>query len=783
MSGVEKKENIIIVNATEHNLKNISVKIPLEAFTCVTGVSGCGKSSLVYDTIYAESQREFLEGISGNLYGQKLMDKPAVGDIENLRPALNVAQSYYNYNPRSTVGTLTDISHYLRTLFALAISNKEGEYYSENFFSSNNPESCCPKCKGLGEEYYVSEKLVVPDPNKSLKKGAIIPYKGKSTSVEVRLLEAICDEYGIDQNTPFNKLSKNERDILLYREKEEIFHLRFKTPKGRLKDKDIRSKGIVAELNEQLNYIDIPSTFAAISKYLAKRECSCCQGTRLKPEVLDKRICGRNIADVESLTMPEFCDWIDSVVNEYHGKNITYQISQLAGQMKKRAGKMQELHIGYISLDRTIPSLSGGEVQRIRIANQLNCSLRGLLYILDEPCRGLHIRDISGIAQATEELVKNQNTVIAIEHNKQYISHADKIIELGPAGGPKGGYIISEGKTKENLSYSIHFKPEIKYDNFLRFKEINYHNIHGINASFPIGALTCVTGISGSGKSSFMDVVEDCFNPRGEELVEDVEGLDKISKVVKVNQQPIGKTPRSTVISYLEIYDTIRNIYANEPKAVELGLTASDFSMNVAGGRCECCQGTGYQKIVLTYLPDSFVKCPECNGKRFNDTVLSVKHKGLSITDVLDSSVEDIITIFDDTPSVYEILSCMIKIGLGYVKLGQMSMNLSGGEAQRIKLAKALGSKTSGRNLYLLDEPTSGLSDVDISKLSNILAELCNGGETLLIIEHNIEFVANNADYVLDFGNYAGEKGGKIVSCGTAKEVFNDKNSSWYRII
>ena len=280
-----------------------------------------------------------------------------------------------------------------------------------------------------------------------------------------------------------------------------------------------------------------------------------------------------------------------------------------------------------------------------------------------------------------------------------------------------------------------------------------------------------------------MDVVEDCFNPRGEELVEDVEGLDKISKVVKVNQQPIGKTPRSTVISYLEIYDTIRNIYANEPKAVELGLTASDFSMNVAGGRCECCQGTGYQKIVLTYLPDSFVKCPECNGKRFNDTVLSVKHKGLSITDVLDSSVEDIITIFDDTPSVYEILSCMIKIGLGYVKLGQMSMNLSGGEAQRIKLAKALGSKTSGSNLYLLDEPTSGLSDVDISKLSNILAELCNGGETLLIIEHNIEFVANNADYVLDFGNYAGEKGGKIVSCGTAKEVFNDKNSSWYRII
>ncbi len=776
------KEYITIVDASEHNLKNVNVNIPLEAFTCVTGVSGGGKSSLVYDTIYAESQRDFLEGISGNLYGQKLMDKPAVGDIKNLRPALSVAQNYYNYNPRSTVGTLTDISHYLRALFALIISNKENFYYTESFFSFNDPKSCCSKCKGFGKEYYVSERLVIPDSSKSLRQGAILPYKGKNTSVEFRLLEAICKEYGIDLDIPFSELSKKDKDTLLYCEDERLYHLRFKSPKGRFKDKDIRSKGVIIELREQLEHIDVTSTFTKISKYLVRRRCSCCSGTKLKPEVLGKRICGSNIAEVEVMNMEKFCRWIDSVMKAYRHKNISLQIDQLADQMKMRAKKLQELHIGYISLDRSIPSLSGGEVQRIRIANQLNCPLRGLIYILDEPCRGLHMRDIAGIIEATEELVKNKNTVIAIEHNKQYISHADKIIELGPVGGPKGGYIITEDTPKESFSFNIKFGIPENGGIFLKLKGINYHNIHGLDASFPIRAVTCVTGVSGSGKSTFMDVVEGCFNHGAEELCERAEGLENISKIIKVTQQPIGKTPRSTVVSYLGIYDTIRDIYAQEPKAHELGLTSSEFSMNVAGGRCECCQGTGYQKIVLTYLPDSYVKCPECNGKRFNDTVLSVKHRGFSITDVLDSSVEDVISIFKEAPGVYEKLSCMIKIGLGYVKLGQMSMNLSGGEAQRIKLAKALGSKTIGRNLYLLDEPTSGLGEIDTQKLSDIINELRKCGGTLLIIEHNIEFVALNADYVLDFGTQPGEAGGKIVACGTPKEVFEDKRSSWYHI-
>lgn len=783
MSGVVKKENISIINASEHNLKNISIQIPLEAFTCVTGVSGCGKSSLVYDTIYAESQRNFLEGMSGNLYGQRLMDKPSVEKISNLRPALNVAQNYYNCNPRSTVGTLTDISHYLRALFALIIDYEEKVDLTENYFSANNPESCCPNCKGLGEEYVVSERLVVPDRSKSLRKGAIVPYKGKENSEEFRLLEAICNKYGINIDEPFENLSRTEQDILLYREREDTFLLKYRTPKGRYKQKNVANRGIVVELNEELKHVDTASVFASISKYLVKEKCSCCGGTKLKNEVLDKRICECNIADAEAMNMENFCIWLEKVRSCYNDSNIRSQVSQLTTQMVNRAEKMRDLHVGYISLNRSIPSLSGGEIQRIRIANQLNCSLRGLIYILDEPCRGLHIRDVDGVINATEELVNNENTVIAIEHNKQYISHADKIIELGPEGGPKGGYLVSENKPSGNLKYNINFRAPHLTQKFLILKDINYHNIHHGNASIPIGAITCVTGVSGSGKSSFIEAVNQCFNSNAVELVKSIKGRTAISRVIKVNQQPIGKTPRSTVISYLDIYNTIREIFSNLPEAIDMGLSSSDFSMNVSGGRCECCQGTGLKKIELKYLPESYIKCPECNGKRFSEKVLSVKYKGLSITDILDSSVEAVISKFEDAPSIYEKLKCMIDIGLGYIKLGQMSMNLSGGEAQRIKLAKALGMKRSGHNLYLLDEPTSGLSEADIQKFSSIIDKLRSNGETLLVIEHNIEFVANNADYVLDFGNYAGEMGGKIVAAGTPKEVFNDANSSWYGVL
>lgn len=779
MSGVERRESITINNASANNLKNVTVSIPLEAFTCVTGVSGCGKSSLIYDTLYAESQRDFLECLSGNMYGQKLMDKPEVDSIENLRPALNVAQTYYNYNPRSTVGTLTDMSHYLRSLFALVVNYERKLDLGENYFSFNNPDSCCGKCNGMGEEYVISEELLVPDREKTLDRGAILYYKGKDTSQEYRLLAAVCEKYGIDINARFCDLGESEIYNLLYREKEEIFSLKFKTPKGRYKQKELLSKGAAAELKDKLKDIDTPSTFASISKYLAKEKCSECNGSRLKKEVLEKKVCGTGIADVENLKITELGGWLHRVEAQYASSDIGRPACQLAAQILKRAQKIVDLKVGYISLDRPVPTLSGGEIQRIRIANQLNCSLKGLIYILDEPCKGLHIRDISSIVNATKALVENGNTVVAIEHNKQYISNADKIIELGPVGGPGGGYIISEDKPGSDYSYDISFPKERNFKKYIKLTDIEFRNIRKQTAAFPIGGITCVTGVSGSGKSTLVHVIAQCFEKKKNVLCQKAEGLSYVSRVLQVNQQPIGKTPRSTVISYLEIYDAVRELFAGTQQAREKKLTASDFSMNVKGGRCECCQGTGRKKIELTYLPDSFIVCPECRGRRFNEDVLSVQYKGCSMNDILDSPITEIMPLFEDNAAIYDKLECMKKIGLGYIKLGQMSMNLSGGEAQRIKLAKALGAKKTGKNLYILDEPVSGLNEKDICKLAEIINELRDNGETVLVIEHNIEFISQNADYVIDFGNNAGDAGGRITAQGPPKAVFADRESSW----
>lgn len=779
MNGVEKRESIIINNAAVNNLKNINVAIPINSFTCITGVSGCGKSSLVYDTIYAESQRDFLESMSGNMYGQKLMNKPNVENIENLRPALSVSQNYYNHNPRSTVGTLTDVSHFLRTLYALVINFEQGTNYGENFFSANNPSSCCRHCNGLGEEDSISEDLLIPNRTKRLKDGAIIYYKGKDNSIEHKLLIAICDYYHIDINKSINELSKNDLFNLLYRENDLTFHLTFKTPKGRYRQKDVTEKGAIIELRKKLEDVNTPSIFANISKYLVKKECSVCRGTRLKNDVLEKNICNNNIADVEKLKLNHLLEWLKEVDKKYQKCLISNQIEQLIGQISKRIAKMIELKLEYISVNRSVITLSGGEIQRIRIANQLNCSLKGVIYILDEPCRGLHYRDIESIISATKELVDKENTVIAIEHNKQYISQADKIIELGPEGGANGGYILNDDKLLSDFEYRIKYKNEKELEKFFKLRNICYRNINNQNVDIPIGAITCITGVSGSGKSTLVSVISECFKYKRNIYCDLFYGCSKIKKVYNVNQQPIGKTPRSTVVSYLEIYDLIRELFVKCSKSKKIGLSASDFSMNVKGGRCECCKGTGLKKIELNYLPDSYVICPECDGKRFSQQVLSVEYKGKNISDVLDIPIIEIIDLFQDHEIIYEKLKCMINIGLGYVKLGQMSMNLSGGEAQRIKLAKVLGIKSRGKNMYILDEPTSGLHPNDIHKLGNILTDLERQGETILIIEHNIEFIASVADYMIDFGVKAGDDGGIIEVQGRPNFVINNSKSSW----
>lgn len=768
-------ENIVIKNAYENNLKHIDLDIPLNSFTCVTGCSGCGKSSLVFDTIYAESQRGFLEGMSGNLYGQKLMDKPKVGLIQNLRPALNISQNYYNVNPRSTVGTITEISYYVRALFSLI-----NETVPENYFSSNNPKSFCPHCNGLGVETEISVNRLIPDREKKLSEGGILYFKGPEYGKEYGCLKALCEYYNIDIEKKVSELTEDELNILLYSTEKIKFKLNYREGKRR-KQHFVYLQGAIASINEKLSNIEASPANVMYINYMEQVPCKWCNGTKLNQDVLRYKVGGKNINEVEKIEFTNFNEWLKIVENSEKESSKKELISQLITSIRKRIDSIIELNVGYLNLDRSIPSLSGGERQRIRIATQLNCSLKDLIYILDEPCKGLHYHDIKSIIAASKNLVKFGNTVLSIEHNKQYIAAADKVIELGPEGGPKGGYLLRQN-TCYSSKYTLKFKKEIAYKKFIELKNINFRNIQGQNAKFPVGAITCVTGVSGSGKSSLISVLKDCFEFNRNINCEYFYGAD-IKRVNFVNQNPIGKTPRSTIASYLEVYDLIRNIFAKTKDAKNRGMGNSNFSINVKAGRCECCQGTGMQKIVLNYLPDSYILCPECNGKRFEDRILQVKYKEKNITEILDTPINEVINLFNEEPSVYDKLQCMIKIGLGYLSLGRMSMNLSGGEAQRIKLAKALGIKSTGKNLYILDEPTSGLNEKDIRKFIDIILELQSNGETIVIIEHNLEFIAEVSDYILDFGLFGGHKGGAIVSSGYSKNVLFDKKSSWYSIV
>lgn len=769
-------EKIIIEDAYENNLKHISLELPLNKFTCVTGCSGCGKSSLVFDTIYAESQRGFLEGMSGNIYGQKLMNKPKVRSIKNLRPALNISQNYYNVNPRSTIGTTTEIAYYLRTLFSLLI-NEKGNDFSENIFSSNNPKSFCPHCSGLGIETTVSESLLIPDRTKTLKDGGILFFKGASESKEHKFLEALCDYYGININKRIDELSKQELYILLYSNEKIKYKLSYKEGKRR-KQHYVFLQGAASIIMDKVKRADNPLSVVAYAKYMEDVPCHVCGGSKLKKEILEYRINGLNYAEVEDMEISLLRNWLQ--VFDFNKVSLAKKelASQLINSMLNKIDSLIALNVGYLTLSRTIPSLSGGERQRIRIATQLTCSLKGLIYILDEPCKGLHYRDIASIIKTTRNLIANGNTVIAIEHNKQYISTADNIVELGPVGGPGGGYLISESRT--SYDYKLHFKEKRNFNKYCVLKNINFRNIKKQNVCFPLSGITCITGVSGSGKSTLSSVIAKCIDKKTNFHCEFVDGFKEIKRVIEVNQSPIGKTPRSTIVSYLEIFDEIRTLFAQTPIAKKLRINASLFSMNVKGGRCECCQGTGLQKIELNYLPSSYITCPECGGKRYNEKILSVVYNGKTINEILETPIFDLIDIFKDSKKVFSMLNSMIKLGLGYLKLGQMSMNLSGGEAQRVKLAKALGLPSGGHNLYILDEPTSGLNDTDIRNFENILLELQQNNETIIIIEHNLEFVAEMSDYIVDFGLVGGNNGGIIVAQGSPQDVFDNKKSSLY---
>lgn len=773
-------EKILIKDAYENNLKHLDLEIPLNSFTCVTGCSGCGKSSLVFDTIYAESQRGFLEGMTGNIHGQKLMNKPKVGSVENLRPALNISQNYYNVNPRSTIGTTTEISYYLRSLFAIVNSGQNIDI-PESVFSSNNPKSFCPHCFGLGVETVVSEDLLIPDREKTLRNGAILFFKGSPESKEQKYLEALCEHYGIDVDKKVSQLSQNELYQLLYADDQIKYKLSYKEGKRR-KQHFVFLRGAVSAIRERVASGNPSEQSTVYSKYMEEVPCHVCGGAKLRKEALEYRVGGLNYDEVERMELISLRSWLLTINDNWVSSAKGSLVSQLVDGMLRKLEALIRLNVGYLCLNRAIPSLSNGERQRVRIATQLTCSLKGLIYILDEPCKGLHYRDITSIIRATKDLIQCGNTVIAIEHNKRYIAAADYTVELGPVGGPEGGYLINRKDEQPEFGDQLTFKPVRDFKQYFEINDIHFRNIKGQNARFPIGGITCITGVSGSGKSTLAEVVAKCFAGRSGSCCGSFCGSSSIKRVIQVNQAPIGKTPRSTIVSYLGILDEIRTLFSETDAARNMKINASMFSMNVKGGRCECCQGTGLQKIELNYLPSSYITCPECSGKRFNDEILSVKYRGRTIHEVLESPVIDIIEIFDGTKKVSPVLTSMIELGLGYLKLGQMSMNLSGGEAQRIKLAKALGASSSGRNLYILDEPTSGLNDVDIDRFVKILFSLQSKSETVILIEHNIEFITKVADYIIDFGVVGGEAGGRIAVQGLPETVFGHECSSLYQL-
>lgn len=771
-------EKITIRDAHENNLKHIDLEIPINLFTCVTGCSGCGKSSLVFDTIYAESQRGFLEGMTGNIYGQKLMNKPKVRIIENLRPALNISQNYYNVNPRSTIGTTTEISYYLRSLFAILNNGKNNEI-SESIFSSNNPKALCPHCSGIGIETVVSESLLIPDKEKTLKDGAIVFLKGASESKEQKYLEALCEHYSIDIEKKVSELSKKELFQLLYSEDKIKYKISYKEGKRR-KQHYVFLQGAVSAIMERVTQSDNSMSSSVYSKYMEDVPCHVCGGAKLRKEVLDYKINGLNYHEVENMELIALNSWLQEFDYGSVLKSKKELVSQLINSIACKINSLIQLNVGYLCLNRSIPSLSGGERQRIRISTQLTCSLKGLIYILDEPCKGLHYRDITIIIKSTRDLIDRGNTVIAIEHNKRYIASADEIIELGPVGGPDGGYIINTKTKSSDYKYELSFKPVNEFKHFFELKGINFRNIKNQDACLPIGGITCITGVSGSGKSTLTSVISKCFERKNSVYCKSFSGANLIKRVIEVNQAPIGKTPRSTIVSYLEIFDEIRTLFSKTTVAKKLKLSASLFSMNVKGGRCECCQGTGLQKIELNYLPSSYITCPECEGRRFNEKILSVIYNGKTIQEVLEKPISEIIDTFSESKKVTSVLNNMVELGLGYLKLGQMSMNLSGGEAQRIKLAKALGVPSKGHNLYILDEPTSGLNDMDIEKFEKTLISLQEKQETLIIVEHNIEFIAKISDHIIDFGTFGGNAGGKITIQGSPETVFSYKESSLY---
>lgn len=924
-------ENIVIKGARENNLKNIDLTLPKNKLIVMTGVSGSGKSSLAFDTIYAEGQRRYVESLSA--YARQFLggtEKPDVDSIEGLSPSISIDQKTTSNNPRSTVGTVTEIYDYLRLLYARIgvamcpnhhipikgqsieeMANKLLEYkegtkmvimspvvhgekgthkdlleklrkegylrirvngemhdLSEEFnfeknikdyidvvvdriiikenirgrlfeslenaarlsggkvvvdivgdkeillselyscpycefslpeleprlFSFNAPYGACPDCKGLGIKLTVNADLVIPDKNKSINEGCIVTLSDDQEGIYYKRLECVCKHYKIDMNKPFKKLSKEAVNIILYGSPD-IINFKYSTKSGNQYNQNDFYEGIINNL--QRRYMETSSTWIRewLENYMVESECETCHGARLDERVLSVLVGGKNIYELT-------CMSIDKILNFFNNLTLTEEEEKIAKllivEIKNRLSFLINVGLEYLTLSRMAGSLSGGESQRIRLATQIGSRLTGVLYVLDEPSIGLHQRDNEKLIKSLLEMRDLGNTLIVVEHDTDTMLASDYLVDVGPGAGDAGGYIVASGTPEEVMAndesitgryLSGKEKIEVPKERrrgtgkFIEVKGACENNLKNIDVKFPLGTYTCVTGVSGSGKSSLVmrilstAAMKHIYNSKeipGKH--KKILGFENIDKIVEITQNPIGRTPRSNPATYTGVFDDIRDLYTNTKEAKMYGFEKNRFSFNVKGGRCEACRGDGLKKIEMHFLPDVYVPCEVCHGTRYNSETLNIRYKEKNIADVLDMRVDEAIKFFENVPKIKNKLQVLHDVGLGYVKLGQSATTLSGGEAGRVKLAKELQKKATGKTLFIMDEPTTGLHSADIKRLLAIIQKIVDNKDTVIVIEHNLDMI-KCADYIIDIGPEGGDGGGEVVATGTPEEIAKVKKS------
>ncbi|MFC7907314.1 ATP-binding cassette domain-containing protein [Streptomyces nigra] len=747
--------------AREHNLQGVDVDIPRDVLAVFTGVSGSGKSSLAFGTIYAEAQRRYFESVAP--YARRLIHQvgaPKVGEITGLPPAVSLQQRRSAPTSRSSVGTITNLSNSLRMLYSRAGDYPPGaERLDSDSFSPNTAAGACPECHGLGRVHRTTEESLVPDPSLSIREGAIAAWPG---AWQGKNLRDILDALGHDVDRPWRELPAEERQWILFTDEQPVVTVHPVRDADRIQ-RPYQGTYMSARRYVMKTFADSRSATlrARAERFLTAAPCPACGGSRLRPEALAVTFAGRTIAELAALPLVELARTLDG------GGSETARV--LTGDLKARIAPVLELGLGYLSLDRATPTLSAGELQRLRLATQLRSGLFGVVYVLDEPSAGLHPADTEALLRVLARLKESGNSVFVVEHHLDVMRGADWLVDVGPRAGEHGGRVLHSGPVAELASVADSATARFLFDDApatrrevraargrLTVGPVTRHNLRDVTASFPLGVFTAVTGVSGSGKSTLIGEITD--------------ELPDVGRLVSVDQRPIGRTPRSNLATYTGLFDVVRKVFAATDEARARGYGAGRFSFNVAGGRCETCQGEGFVSVELLFLPSTYAPCPECGGARYNAETLQVRYRGRSVAEVLDLTVEAAADFFADTPAVARSLATLLDVGLGYLRLGQPATELSGGEAQRIKLASELQRGRRGHTLYLLDEPTTGLHPADVEVLMRQLHGLVDAGNTVIVVEHDMSVVAG-ADRVIDLGPGGGDAGGRIVAAGTPADV------------